>query len=405
MRILFLASYFPKPGNRLIGTWALDQASALRSAGADVRVLSLTPWIPLWPGQRSAVQAYSKCPPSADWNGLRADYPRWPYYPVTAIERFYLPNPEPWIRLAWCFCKRRVLCIARQWQPDVIFAHHSCVNGWVAMRISANLGVPFFCQDHALWEISACEEHPRRRRMLNLIASRASAMLVVSRRMAADLRRVAPAARIEVLYNGANLPPVAAPPASSRPKPPVIFSAGMLIPYKAFDILLQAWAIVRARFPEARLRIAGDGPERDRLLDLRKSLGLEDSVELLGYVPQSVVQAEMAAARAFALASWHETFGVVLLEAAAVGTPVIWADNAGAADVLEDGIHGLAIAPHSAESAAGAILRLLSDPDAAATMGAAASRLVRERMTWDAVARQAIGLFSEALPTSAQRLH
>jgi glycosyltransferase involved in cell wall biosynthesis len=179
----------------------------------------------------------------------------------------------------------------------------------------------------------------------------------------------------------------------------------MLIPYKAFDILLQAWAIVRARFPEARLRIAGEGPERDRLLALRENLGLEESVELLGCLPQSAVQAEMAAARAFVLASWHETFGVVLIEAAAVGTPVVWANNAGAADILEDGIHGLAIAPHSAESAASAILRLLSNPGEAASMGAAASRLVRERMTWDAVARRAIGLFSAALPPSAQRLH
>jgi glycosyltransferase involved in cell wall biosynthesis len=405
MHLLMLASYFPKPGNPLIGTWALDQAQALRRAGADVRVVSLTPWIPRWPGQRSAVQAYSMCPPSADWNGLRADYPRWPYYPVTAVERLYLPNPELWMRLAWSVCQRRVMALARQWHPDVIFAHHSCVNGWVAMRIAANLGVPFFCQDHALWEISACKEHPKRRRMLNSIASHASAMLVVSRRMAADLRRVAPTAHIEMLYNGANLPPPAPQPTCSCPRPPVIFSAGMLIPYKAFDILLQAWAIVRARFPEARLRIAGEGPERDRLLALRENLGLEESVELLGCLPQSAVQAEMAAARAFVLASWHETFGVVLIEAAAVGTPVVWANNAGAADILEDGIHGLAIAPHSAESAASAILRLLSNPGEAASMGAAASRLVRERMTWDAVARRAIGLFSAALPPSAQRLH
>jgi glycosyltransferase involved in cell wall biosynthesis len=397
MRLLMLASYFPKPGNPLLGTWALDQARALQRAGAEVRVVSLTPWIPRWPRQRSAIRAYSECPPSADWSGLPVDYPRWPVYPVTAVEGFYLSNPEPWLRLGWMVCSRRVLAVAREWRTDLIFAHHSCVNGWVAARIAAALGIPFICQDHALWEISACAGHPRRGRMLNRIATNAAMMLAVSRRMAADLRRVAPAARIAVLHNGANLPsqPASAAPAGIRP--PVVFSAGTLIPYKGFDILLQAWAAVHRRFPDARLRIAGDGPERDRLLALGASLELGESVTFLGPIPQAKVLAEMAAARTFILASWHETFGVVFLEAAAAGTPVIWASNAGAGEFLEDGVHGAAMVPHSPDSAANAVIRLLEDPEGASRMGAAASQFVREHMTWDSVARQALDLFARAV--------
>jgi len=241
--------------------------------------------------------------------------------------------------------------------------------------------------------------------MLNLIASRASAMLVVSRRMAADLRRVAPAARIEVLYNGANLPPVAGPPASSRPKPPVIFSAGCSYPTKHSTSCFRPGPLSAPAFRRPDCELRATARSGTACSPFEKALALRIRSNCSAMFRNPSCKPRWPLARAFALASWHETFGVVLLEAAAVGTPVIWADNAGAADVLEDGIHGLAIAPHSAESAAGAILRLLSDPDAAATMGAAASRLVRERMTWDAVARQAIGLFSEALPTSAQRLH
>jgi glycosyltransferase involved in cell wall biosynthesis len=293
------------------------------------------------------------------------------------------------------------LALAHDWKPDVIFAHHSCLNGWIAMSMSEEMGVPFFCQDHALWDISACNEHPKRKRMLRSIAARATAMIVVSQRMAADLRKVAPDARIEVLHNGADLPVFPQQCVSSATKPSVIFSAGMLIPYKAFDILLQAWALVCARFPEARLRIAGDGPERNSLMQLRHVLKIEDSVEFLGYLPQSEVHAEMAAARAFVLASWHETFGVVLLEGAAEGTPVVWASNAGAAEVLQNGVHGLVIEPHNVESAAAAIDYMLTHPEQAAIMGNAARNLVREGFTWDAVARKAIALFSAAIAPAA----
>lgn len=394
MRILLLATYFPKPGNALIGTWALDQAQAFQRAGAQVRVISLTPWIPRWPAQRASLSAYSTCPSEAQWDEVRAHYPRWLLYPVTAVERWYAANPAPWLQLAWRFCRRDVLQIAADFAPDVIFAHHTCVNGWIALQLAEALRRPFFCQDHALWDIEMCDRYPKRRAMFTQIARRASGMFAVSRRMATDILRVAPQARVTVLPNGAKLSAVTQKPKAMHERPPVIFSAGMFVRYKGFDVLLQAWKLVQEQFPTARLRIAGDGPDRALLHELQRRLGLERSVEFLGYLPQAKVQEEMAQARAFALASWHETFGVVFMEAAAVGTPSIWVKNAGVGDVFVDGAHGIAVEPHDPAGIASAIGRLLTSPRDAEKMGNACRDFVTREFTWDAIARQGISQFN-----------
>ena len=403
LRILMLATYFPKPGNPLMGTWALDQAQALARAGAQIRVISLTPWIPRWPGQRRGIRAYSTCPAEAEWGDLVVQYPRWLNYPMVGFGALYRRNPERWLRLAWVGCHRQVCHLTGAWRPNIIFAHHTCVNGWVAERLCARSHLPFFCQDHAIWEVADyCSLFATYRRTYQRIASKATAMLGVSQRMAADIRAVAPNARVEVLHNGANLADSGASILPGSLRPTVLFSAGMLVGWKGFDILICAWATLAARFPHARLRIAGDGPERQRLLDLCASLGVTSSVSLLGYLPQKEVHAEMAAARAFVLASWRETFAVVFFEAAAAGTPLIWSSNAGNAEVFVNGTHGLSIEPHSIATTAAAIEYMLTHPEQAARMGAAAQQLVRDHFTWDAVAKQAIGLFSAAVPSAAQ---
>ncbi len=396
MRVLLLASYFPKPGNPLMGTWALDQAQALRRCGATVEVISLTPWIPGWPGQSGTLRAYSSCPPQKDWDGLPVHYPRWFIYPVTRFERLFRVNPQRWLSGAWFLCKRRVTAIAQAFKPDVIFAHHTSVNGWVARQLSQSLGIPFFTQDHAQWEIAMGMTKPGMRRVYQDVAASASGMLAVSKAMVADLRAACPEGRIFWIPNGANL---RSQPANLQPapRPPVAFSAGMFIAYKGFDLLLRAWKQVHAQHPEARLRIAGDGPDREQLHRLRNELGLTGTVEFLGFLPQAEVQAEMAAARLFVLASWNETFGVVFLEAAACATPCIWARNAGVADVLEDGVHGLAIPPHDADALAIAISSLLTDPERADTLGRAAAQHVEAQLTWDAVARQILNRFSAVI--------
>jgi len=403
MRILHLATYFPRPGNPLIGTWALDQAQALkRQPDCEVEVISMNPWFPRLPGTPRGYRAYSECPDAHRWGDLRVHYPRWLCYPMGPMHRTFHRNPDFWMRQAWRFAGRRVLAQAQTFAPDLIFAHHTSVNGWVAMQLSRALGIPFVCQDHDYGEIAACKIHTARRRMFAEIGNSASAMLVVSRKMMEELGMFVPPEKIAVLYNGAMLPKLGVMSSAGK-RPCIVFGAGMLIERKGFEIVIRAWPDVIRRFPEARLRIAGDGPERTRLTALRDSLGLADSVELLGYTNHEIVQDEMVNARAFILASWNEPFAVVYMEALAAGCPIVWGRDGGVSDVLQDGVNGYSVAPRDVDGVANALIRLLGDDAHVTDIGAANRRLSQERFTWDAVAAQALGVFRRAVEGNSPR--
>ena len=397
MRVLHLATYFPRPGNPLIGTWALDQAQALaRQPGCEVQVISMNPWLPRLPGTPHGYRAYSECPDEHHWGDLRVHYPRWLCYPMGPMHRLYHRDPEFWMRLAWRFCGRDVVRRARAFAPDAIFAIHTCVNGWVAAQLARELKVPFVCQDHDYGEIADCQRYLPRRRLFETVGAQAAAMLVVSRKMEADLGRIISTEKIGILYNGGAVKIALEKLVPISERPLVVFGAGMLVERKGFDIVIRAWAEVVRRFPEAKLRIAGDGPERSGLAALRDSLGLAESVELLGYTKHDQVLEEMAHARVFILASWSEPFGVVYTEAMGAGCPVVWSTDCGIADVVSSGTHGYSVAPRDVNAVSDVLVRLLEDEVRASEMGMINRRLLEDHFTWDAVAAQALTILRKA---------
>ncbi len=381
----------------MLGTWALDQAKALqRQDGCDVEVISLTPWLPDLPFMSPGYRAYANCPLVHRWDNLTVRYPRWPLYSIGPLFKAYHRNPDRWLSLAWRFSGRRILAMARAYGPDVIFAHHTCVNGGVAMRLSKALDVPFVTQDHSYGDMEMCERFPRRRQYFGEVGRKAAGMLVVSCKMATDLQRIAPGARIGILYNGSNLPrdPGTVKLAGARGR--TVFGVGMLVERKGFAVLLRAWAEVVKRFPDAKLRIAGDGPEKPTLDRIRRELGLEASVELLGYLSHDLVLEEMRNSRVFALPSWNEPFAVVYMEALSAGCSIVWGQDGGVGDVLSDGLNGYSVPPRNEKSIVVSLLRLLGDDASACQIGDRNRALSAAQFTWDAVTTQLAMVLREA---------
>jgi hypothetical protein len=105
MRLLFLASYFPKPANPLMGTWALAQARALARQPIELRTVSLTSWVPgVALGEKA--RAFSQCPATFDWGGIRVEYPRWPFYQFGRTRALSHRDPDLYLGLAWPFARR-----------------------------------------------------------------------------------------------------------------------------------------------------------------------------------------------------------------------------------------------------------------------------------------------------------
>jgi glycosyltransferase involved in cell wall biosynthesis len=147
----------------------------------------------------------------------------------------------------------------------------------------------------------------------------------------------------------------------------LLLSVGRVSPEKRLDVLLDAFAALRDTVPGARLVIAGDGPAR---------VGLERDapagVTFLGLVEGDELADLYAAADIFCFPSTTETFGQVLLEAAASGLPTVAARAGGSAELVADERTGLLVPPDDRPAFAGALLRLAESPALRDRLGCAA---------------------------------
>ena len=182
-----------------------------------------------------------------------------------------------------------------------------------------------------------------------------------------------PAERVSVSPNPApEVPPL--PPreelrAEFGLEGPTLAFAGRLMAAKALDVALAAVALV----PEAALVLVGDGPDRAALEQQRDDLGLGGRVEFLGGLSRDAVLRVFRAADAVLLSSRWENFPHVIVEALAVGTPVIASAVGGVPEVVRDGENGLLVPAGDPEALAVAIRRLLGDRELRARLAAAAA--------------------------------
>lgn len=196
----------------------------------------------------------------------------------------------------------------------------------------------------------------------------ADAIVTVSKGVAEDLQLLVPASRqkIRVIYNPIVTPELLT--AGQEPlehpwfapgEPPVILGVGRLTQAKDYPTLIKAFALVRRERP-ARLVILGEGEERPKLEAVVRELGLEQDVALPGFVENPYKY--MKKAGVFVLSSQWEGLPTVLIEALALGTPVISTDcKSGPAEILERGLWGRLVPVGDTCQMAGAIYEALQD--------------------------------------------
>ena len=142
-------------------------------------------------------------------------------------------------------------------------------------------------------------------------------------------------------------------------QPPVILGVGRLAPQKNFETLIKAFSLVRKKV-EAKLVILGEGPERGKLESLVEELGLNDDVRMPGFVESPYKY--MKHSNVFVLSSRWEGFGNVIVEALALGVPVVSTDcPSGPAEILENGKWGRLVPVGDPKALAEAILEAMND--------------------------------------------
>ena len=174
-----------------------------------------------------------------------------------------------------------------------------------------------------------------------------------------------------------------------------LICVGRLSPEKGHAGLLQAMAQIVARGLPVRLTLVGDGPSGAMLRAKAAELGLEGHVRFAGAMDERATLAAVAAADALVLASFMEGLPIVLMEAMALGKPVVATRVAGIPELVRDGEAGLLFDPAAWDQLAAHIERLL-DPDDRRALGAKGQERVAAAFTYPAAAAPLIQLFGGA---------
>jgi len=210
--------------------------------------------------------------------------------------------------------------------------------------------------------------------------------VAVSRSTAEDLvaRGLEPG-KITVIPNGVDLERYTPDPEDRRLPQPTVLYLGRLKRYKRVDLIMRAIARLRDRGFDARLIVAGQGDYADALRRLRSELGIEDRVEMPGFVSDEEKIRLFREVWVHALTSPKEGWGITNLEAAACGTPTVASDSPGLRDSVVDGETGFLVPHGDVDALADRLHRLLSDDDLRRRMGRQA-RSFAERFSWDRAA-------------------
>jgi len=176
---------------------------------------------------------------------------------------------------------------------------------------------------------------------------------------------------------------------------PVVVCVSRMVPRKGQDTLIHAWPLVLATTPDATLLLVGDGPYRNRLERMARHLGVDGSVVFTGAPSRAELPAYFDAGDVFAMPCRTrrrgldvEGLGMVFLEAAATGLPVVGGDSGNSADAIRDGETGYVVPGVSVADLADRLKRLLNDPCAAKAMGEKGLAWVHQEWRWEIITQR-----------------
>lgn len=310
-----------------------------------------------------------------------------PYRVVREPTRTLLPTPA---------VARHTRRLVEHVDAEVVLFGATFPLGLLGPRLRGRTGVPYVGFTHGL-EVSTARM-PGGPRLLRSIGDDAAAITYVSH-WCRDI--LEPAFGDGPVH--AMLPP-AVDPATFHPgvdgaevrtrlgigDEPVVVCVSRMVERKGQDQLIRALPELRHKVEGARLLIVGGGPYEAQLRTLAAECGVAEHVLIAGEVSDADLPAHFAAGDVFAMPCRErrggrevEAFGIVFIQAQAIGRPVVAGDIGGVPDALQDGRTGLLVDGEDLAAVTDAVASLLGDPERATVMGAAGGRFVRDGFTWD----------------------
>ncbi len=306
---------------------------------------------------------------------------------------------------------RAALMVLEDFTPDVIHAHDWLV-AHAAKTLKDHTGSPVVATVHA----TEAGRHqgflpgPVNRAVHSVewwLTYEARRVITCSSYMRHEVIRLfaLPPEKVDVVPNGIDLEHWSADDTAvatlrqnlASAEAPVLLYAGRLEYEKGVQTVLAALPRLRRRHPGLRLVVAGVGTHETELQDLAKQLRVSRAVSFMGFLEPAELAVLAAAADCAVVPSIYEPFGMVALECAAAGTPLVVADTGGLREFVDHDSTGLRFAPGDHAELADAVTRLLGDEVLAQRLVRDARALLARDYTWTAIARRTASVFEVAV--------
>jgi teichuronic acid biosynthesis glycosyltransferase TuaC len=400
LRVLVLTPVYPSPRSVSEGVFNEQHALALVAAGVSVTVVVCKPWLPSfiarhWPRYHSIARL-----PKREQRG-----------DITILYARYLHIPGyRWPGVTVRSCSKAVLHAIqdlpdRRW--DIIQCHSEWPVGLAIPWIKATLKIPAVITMHIQLDPPLFRQRAGAQLLQRMVAE-SDALVSVGTPLVRDAKQNwLPAnanGSIRLIPNGVPLPDT---PAEMRQRNVEarlnLISIGNLVSIKGIDYTLRALAALKDEgLSHWEYTVVGDGPARKDLEKLGAKLSIASQVTFTGRLTHAEAMRVLAQSDLFILPSWQEAFGVVYLEAMALGIPAIGCKGQGAEDIIRPGIDGLLVEPESVQSVVDALRSVLNHPEELATWGAQARRRATE-FSWDRNVRAYLSLYGELMAAHAKQ--
>ncbi|WP_413451746.1 glycosyltransferase [Georgenia phoenicis] len=311
--------------------------------------------------------------------------------------------------------------LARRWaqgpRPDVVHSHF-WMSGLAALEAAEHVPVPVVHTFHALGTVKRRHQGAKDTSPAGRIAAEtrvgteADLVVATCSDEVAELEAMGiDRSRVRVVPCGVDVQLFSPdgevlPPRGDQPFR--LLSVGRLVERKGVETVIAALPLL----PDVELLVAG-GPDQSRihtdreavrLHTLAEELGVEARVRFIGSVPRTSMPALIRSADIVVATPWYEPFGIVPLEAAACGRPLVGSAVGGLLDSVDDGVTGALVPPRDPDALAAAITRLLVEPELRTQYGEAARVRAEERFSWERVAAATEAAYAEVraarLPTA-----
>lgn len=353
IRTLLFSTLYPsaeRPGHGIFVETRLREL--LGTGQVESHVVAPVPWFPSRHARFGVRAAMARTPAREVRHGIDVRHPRYALLPKVGM------SSAP---LTLALGARRAVqrLLDEGFDFDLIDAHYFYPDGVAAALLARWFRKPLVITARGS-DVNVIAEHALPRRLMRWASQQASASVGVSAALAQRLRDIgAPPDRVHVLRNGVDTERFA-PQLEARQRlgvqcAPLLLSVGNLLPVKRHGLVIEALALLRPDFPQARLAIVGGGPLQAELAAKAAALGLADAVQMVGAVSQDRLVSWYGAADLLVLASSREGWPNVLLESMACGTPVLASRVGGVPEIVNNPAIGMSAVFDTPAALAGAL--------------------------------------------------